>query len=211
MVEYIKIETPFKRDESGTKKLIEGDWCSETLKYLKDAPFQFTEQIDGTNISVCWDGHKVTFHGRTENAQIPAPLVNYLTSTFGGDANEELFKQKFSDTHVILYGGGYDHKIQSGGTYRDDASFILFDVYLPEMNLWLTRESVEDIARTFGIDVVPIVMVDTIQSAVDFIKTSPASTIGTAKMEGLVGRPMVELKDRMGKRVITKIKVRDFV
>jgi hypothetical protein len=30
-------------------------------------------------------------------------------------------------------------------------------------------------------------------------------------MEGVVGRPCIELKDRMGKRVITKIKVFDFV
>jgi hypothetical protein len=29
-------------------------------------------------------------------------------------------------------------------------------------------------------------------------------------MEGIVGRPIVELKDRMGKRVIVKVKVRDY-
>lgn len=29
-------------------------------------------------------------------------------------------------------------------------------------------------------------------------------------MEGLVGRPAVELNDRMGRRVITKIKAVDF-
>ena len=29
-------------------------------------------------------------------------------------------------------------------------------------------------------------------------------------MEGVVARPIIELKDRMGKRVITKIKVKDF-
>ena len=43
-----------------------------------------------------------------------------------------------------------------------------------------------------------------------FVKTKPWSTIGKAKMEGIVGRPMIELKDRMGKRVIVKVKVRDY-
>lgn len=40
--------------------------------------------------------------------------------------------------------------------------------------------------------------------------TKPKSTIGTAPMEGLVGRPVVELKDKNGKRLIVKVKVCDF-
>ena len=46
--------------------------------------------------------------------------------------------------------------------------------------------------------------------SIDFVKTKPKSHIGTANMEGLVCRPTVELLDRMGRRVITKIKVCDF-
>jgi hypothetical protein len=137
--------------------------------------------------------------------------VNFLTKKFGGDVNEELFEQKFGEMEVILYGEGYGPKIQNGGDYRSDVSFILFDVYIPADDLWLRRDAVEDIARAFGIDVVPIIMTGTIQEAVDFVKTAPYSTMGTAKMEGLVGRPEVELRDRMGRRVITKIKVKDFV
>ena len=89
-------------------------------------------------------------------------------------------------------------------------SFILFDVYIPTNNIWLKRESVEDIALAFNIDVVPIIMRGTIKQAIDYVKTKPVSTIGMAKMEGLVGRPAVELNDRMGRRVITKIKAVDF-
>ena len=72
MKEYIKIETPFERDTMGSKKLIEGKWRNETIEYLRNAWWVFTEKIDGTNVSVAWDGHKVEFHGRTERAQIPA-------------------------------------------------------------------------------------------------------------------------------------------
>ena len=210
MKEYIKIETPFLRDMTGSKKLIEGAWRNEAVEYLKDNPWVFTEKIDGTNISVDWDGHAVSFYGRTEKASIPAPLANFLFATFGGPVNEQMFEQVFANSHVILYGEGYGPKIQNGGNYRDDVSLILFDVYFPEQDLWMRREAVESIAKSFGIDAVPIIFTGTIQDAIDYVKTAPQSRFGTAKMEGLVGRPAVEVRDRRGNRVITKIKVRDF-
>lgn len=208
MREYIKIETLFNRREDGSKKLIEGDFRNETVEFLKDLPWQFSEKIDGTNIQIRWDGHKVWYGGRTERASIPSHLMNKLIELFGSNDTEQLFEQKFGETEVILYGEGYGAKIQRGESYRKDVSFILFDVLIG--NIWLKRESVEDIARAFGVDVVPIVLIGTLQDAVDFVKTHPKSTIGTANMEGVVGRPMVELKDRTGKRVIVKVKVKDF-
>ena len=211
MKEYIKIETPFERDTEGSKKLIEGKWRNETVKFLRNETWVFTEKIDGTNISIAWDGHKVEFHGRTERAQIPAHLVNRLNELFGGEVNEELFEQIFGETPMILYGEGYGVKIQNGGSYRDDVDFILFDVYQPDKDIWLKRFDVEDIARGFGIDVVPIIFAGDLQSGIDFVKKRPKSCFGTADMEGLVARPEVELKDRMGRRVIVKIKVKDFV
>ena len=211
MIPYIKIDTPFERENDGTKKLIDGKFRNETVEYLKDNKWLCSEKIDGTNIGVVWDGHKVSFQGRTERAQIPTQLVNKLNELFGGTINEEMFEQKFGEMNVILFGEGYGPKIQKGGgLYRDNVSFILFDVYLSDQNLWLKRDAVEDIAKSFGIDVVDIVLTGTLQEAIDFVKTKPKSHIGTANMEGLVCRPTVELLDRMGRRVITKIKVCDF-
>lgn len=211
MNEYTKIETVFERDMQGSKKLIEGKFRNETVEFLKDNQWICTEKIDGTNIGIVWDGHKVSYQGRTERAQIPAHLMNKLIEMFGGEANEELFEQKFGDMKVVLFGEGYGAKIQKGGgNYRSDVSFILFDVYLPEQNLWLKRDALEDIAKTFGIDVVPIVLTGTLHEAVDFVKQKPKSTIGVAEMEGLVCKPAVDMLDRMGRRVIVKVKVRDF-
>lgn len=211
MKEYTKIETLFERDMEGTKKLIEGKYRNETVEFLKDNEWICTEKIDGTNIGIVWDGHKVSFQGRTERAQIPSHLVNKLNEMFGGNVNEELFEQKFGETQVILFGEGYGAKIQKGGgDYREDVSFILFDVYLPEQNLWLKRDAIEDIAKTFNIDVVPIILKGTLQQAIDYVKNKPVSTIGKAKMEGLVCKPAVDILDRMGKRVIVKVKVCDF-
>lgn len=211
MIEYTKIEIPFDRDMEGSKKLIEGKWRNETIEFLKDNQWICTEKIDGTNIGIVWDGHRVTYQGRTENAQIPAHLLNELLEMFGGDVNEELFEQKFGQMKVILFGEGYGPKIQKGELYRSDCSFILFDVYIPEQDLWMTRESVEDIAKAFGIDVVPIIFTGTLEEAIRYVKTKPKSTIGTANMEGLVCRPAVEVKDRRNRRVIVKVKVKDFV
>lgn len=211
MIEYTKIETIFERDMDGTKKLIEGKFRNETVEYLRNNAWVCTEKIDGTNIGIVWDGHKVSYQGRTERAQIPAHLMNKLIELFGGNENEELFEQKFGDMQVILFGEGYGAKIQKGGgNYRSDVSFILFDVYLPEQNLWLKRDALEDIAKAFGIDVVPIVLTGTLNEAVNYVKSKPKSTIGVADMEGLVCKPKVDMLDRMGRRLIVKIKVCDF-
>ena len=209
MKEYHKIETLFKRDPK-TKKLIVGEYTNETVEYLKDNVWQFTEKVDGTNIRVYWDGHKVSFGGRTDNAMIPAHLINKLNDLFSGEVNEQLFEQKFGDMPVELFGEGYGPKIQSGGAYRDDVDFILFDVMINDA--YLKRESVEDIANYFGINVVPVLLEGTIQDGIDYVMNNLKSTIAVngADLEGVVGRPKVEVLDRLGRRAIVKIKRKDF-
>ena len=207
--EYHKIETVFERDMEGSKKLIEGKFRNETVEFLKDATWQFTEKIDGTNIRVYWDGHTISFAGRTDRAQIPNHLLNQLNEIFSNVVTEELFEQMFGEKEVILFGEGYGTKIQKvGSLYRPDVSFILFDVMVG--GLYLARANVEAIAKSFGIDVVPILFEGTIQEAVNMVKNKPSSTIGNAPMEGLVGRPKVEVLDRLGNRLIVKVKVCDF-
>lgn len=211
MYKYTKIETPFNRDMDGTKKLIEGSFRNPAVEYLANNKWICTEKIDGTNIGVVWDGHKVSFQGRTEKAQIPAHLVNVLNDIFGDERTEELFEQKFGENPVILFGEGYGYKIQNGGDYiSDGVSFILFDVYMPEADLWLERDSIEDVAKTFGIDVVPIILEGTLYDAINYVKKAPKSTIGRANMEGLVCKPLVGMLTRRGDRIMVKVKVRDF-
>ena len=208
MREYPKIETLYERDMNGSKMLIEGRFRNPAVEYLKNNYWEWTEKIDGTNIRVVWNGHKVTFAGRTDRASIPAHLMNKLVELFASTETEELFEQKFGEKEVTFYGEGYGVKIQNGGNYRPDVSFILFDVLIGEM--WLERTSVEEIATAFGIEVVPIIFRGDIDKAVNFVKSHPKSTIGSADMEGLVGRPMCEMLDRRGNRIIVKVKYCDF-
>ena len=208
MKQYEKIETVFCRDTNGTKRLVLNDYRNPTIAYLKDNMWLFTEKVDGTNIRVHWDGHKVEFGGRTDKAQIPGPLLNKLNEMFMTTEAEELFEQTWGDKDVILFGEGYGPKIQNGGEYRSDVSFILFDVLVGDN--YQEREWVEETAQMFNIDVVPIVLTGTIQDGIDYVMKHPRSTMGTAMMEGIVGRPMIELRDRRGERVIVKIKWEDF-
>lgn len=206
MNEYHKIDGLFARDPA-TKKLVPGVFRNPAVDFLKDCMWEFTEKIDGTNVRVMWDGYRVSFAGRTDKAVLPAKLLEALEKAFGGEANEQIFEQRFGMKEVVLYGEGYGAKIQNGGDYRPDNAFIMFDVKVN--GTFLSRDAVEMVAAYFGVESVPVVLTGTIEEGVEFVKKRPASTIGTAKMEGLVGRPSVELLDRAGGRVIVKIKVRD--
>lgn len=213
--EYPKIETVFQRDISGTKKLIEGSYRDETVEYLAGLEWIATEKIDGTNVRVCWDGHTVEFRGRSDSAQLPAALFAKLNELFGGEENAQLFEQAWGETPVMLCGEGYGAKIQGCGAryIPDGVNFRLFDVFIPSQNLWLRRDSVLDVAQTFGVECVPAVATGMLMELVDYVKCRPCSQIAadsSLPMEGVVARPAVELKNRRGGRVIVKIKARDF-
>ncbi len=211
MKEYHKIETLFERDMQGSKKLIEGKFRNECVEYLKDNQWIFTEKVDGTNIRVYWDGYRVIFGGRTDSAQIPTNLMYKLNDLFLGITNEQIFEQKFGKNPVTFYGEGYGAKIQSGGAYSPNAEFILFDVAVGDT--FLERKNIEDIAKSFNLKVVPIILTGTIQQAVDYVKSMPKSAISAEEKEseGLVGTPATRMKDVKGDRIIIKVKVRDFV
>lgn len=207
---YEKIETLYERSTNGSKELMPGVWRNQTVEMLKDIQWDWTEKIDGTNIRIHWDGHTVEFGGRTDAAQIPAPLVNRLNELFGGETNAQIFEQMFGDRDVYLYGEGYGNKIQGCGKLyiADEVDFILFDLMIA--NNYQPRANVESAARAFGIKTVPSVGCGTLDEAVAYVKSNPDSFLGNLKMEGVVCRPVHELRDRCGNRIIVKIKFKDF-
>ena len=210
MKEYHKIPNIFLRSLE-TKKIAEGEYANEELNFLRNIEWLFTEKVDGTNIRIIWDGHRVEIKGRTDKAQIPSALLNRLMELFGGEANEQIFEQNFGDKEVMLVGEGYGAKIQGcGGLYRPDQDFILFDVMIG--GNYQSRETVESIAGYFNLEVVPIVFAGTLEEGVEFVKSQPKSRVAKEElvMEGVVGRPAVELQDRCGNRIIVKIKTHDF-
>jgi hypothetical protein len=229
METYHKINAPFKRHLEGPDKgkLILGDWSLPVFGYLADCLWEFTEKVDGTNIRIGLrraSGENVTdveIGGRTNNAVIPDSLLWVLNGMFtDATANAEVTKwmQRNELSDVILFGEGYGPKIQGGGKYRTDHSFVLFDVKVG--NFWLDRDNVNDVGNQLGIDTVPILGIGTLWDSIDIvsgkrddyslIEGTLASQWGDFAAEGLVIRPVVPLFDRRGERVVTKIKAKDF-
>ena len=166
----------------------------------------FTEKVDGTNIRVGFVGETISFGGRTYKADIPSFLMDALESKFLPMST--VFSDIFGDADVCLYGEGYGPKIQGGGKYRRDHSFVLFDININ--GWWLDRANVEGIASQLGIEIVPIIGYGTLDEMVTSAKKGFTSQWGDFEAEGYVARPSTELRCRNGERVITKIKCKDF-
>jgi len=194
----------------GDKRFIIGDYSTPELKYLKDNDWVFTEKVDGMNIRIMWNGKEIIYAGRSDNAQIPMPLMYRLDELF--KAKIERFIEIFSeqDSSVCLYGEGYGAKIQKGGGnyISDGVGFVLFDIQID--GIYLDRESVEDIASKLGISVVPIIGYGTLDEAIQIVKKGHLSAWGDFIAEGIVARPRVEMRTRRGERIITKVKYEDF-
>lgn len=207
MYSYHKIPTVFQRDPATSyKTLCLGQYAEPELEYLASNQWVFTEKVDGTNIRVMFDGEQITFGGKTDNAQIPAFLVAKLNERFLPQL--DFFKTTFpADT--CLYGEGYGARIQKGGgNYRADQDFVLFDAKIG--NWWLQHGDVLDIAIKLNLEIVPIIGEGTLPQMVEITWIGFNSQWGNFAAEGIVARPKVELIARNGKRIITKIKHKDF-
>ena len=208
MKEFLKIPNIFEFDAKYKQVL----GFTSTFEALKNIIWQGTEKVDGTNIRVHWDGHRVEIGGRTDSAQIPSQLANYLAEIFLTQEMEYVFEQMFEDKDVILFGEGYGKGIQKDGEkYCSDARFILFDVQIGDF--YLTRENVQEIAEKLGLDTVPVLFEGTLDDAVKFVGEHHMSTLNEShEMEGLVLEPKgIRLYDNRLKPIKCKCKYRDLV
>ena len=206
-MEYHKIDTLFERDKE-TFIVNPNVLKSPVLGTISE--WDVTEKIDGTNIRVIFgeDG-TVRYGGRTDNASLPADLLQLLIAKFQSPKMQEVFWIDGAPTSAILYGEGYGAGIQKGGAYRPDKSFILFDV-LVGGKWWLNRDAVDDVAAKLGIDVVPYLGRMTLPLIVELVRAGFNSRIGTAVAEGVVARPIEPLFDKQLRRIIIKLKTKDF-
>ncbi len=210
MTEYHKIDTLFERNP--LTFVVNPDVLkASVLGTIRE--WDVTEKIDGTNIRVMLSAEgDVSFGGRSDKAQMPADLVQYLVRTFSPDAlKAALWPNPEEPVSAVLYGEGYGPGIQKGGgLYRSDKAFILFDVLIGGQ-WWLDRGAVEDIARKLGIDAVPYLGRWQLSDIVQAVRLPFPSKIGQAMAEGIVARPIETLFDKRMKRIIIKLKTKDFV
>jgi hypothetical protein len=208
MEEYNKIQTIYLRDPATKmKKLLNGVYACEEFSYLQNNQWVFTEKVDGTNIRVAIDAAgAIAFGGRSGASSVPAILLARLQERFV--PQRDRLREVFPDGGC-LYGEGYGAGIQGRGShYRKDQDFVLFDVKVGSS--WQPRSCIVEVAAKLGLDVVPIIGRGTLRDMVDMASTQFKSTWGDFAAEGIVARPEVELSSGDGRRIITKIKFRDF-
>ena len=213
---YHKIQTLFKRTEKG--EMITGAWTDPVFEYLAGNLWRCTEKIDGTNIRVTIDPisetirsigqAEVRFDGRTDDAALPARLVNWMVGKFFDKTMLKTLKGKFPDG-AILYGEGCGDGIgKMGAHYGPQQGFVLFDVNVG--GWWLQQDAVNDVAETLELRCVKEVGCYTLHEAIDIVEKGYNSEFGNFLAEGLVAEPCVPMFNRKGERVITKIKTCDF-
>jgi hypothetical protein len=212
-MEYPKIETLWNRDERTHKVR------TDTLRLAEFGNvkrWRVTEKIDGMNVRVILspDG-SVTYAGRTDNAQMPIPLIGYLTDALPAAKLIDVF----GNGPVIVFGEGYGGKIQKGGNYRPTPALRIFDVLAG--GLWLEPDNVQDVADKFGIATVPDMgTIDYLPASVDALTeilygglsavSAIEGGIATYQAEGIVARTCPLMLTRRGERIMWKLKFRDF-
>ena len=174
---------------------------------------------------------KVRIAGKTDNAQIPKNLLKHMQEKYPDEKvlaalglKEFIPVDEWENEHnwlayeeipniYTIYGEGYGEGIQSGGWYiKGGNEFIVFDVKVND--IYLKTNVRDEIAAKLGAPVVPLVGYFTLDEAIEFVRKGFRSLIAQnpdAKMaEGLVLRTDPCLRNRMGNRIIVKIKYKDF-
>lgn len=186
--------------------------------------------MNDTDANIVGVTFKVRFAGKTDNAQIPKNLLKHMEEKYTdekvlaalglkdfipvGEWSEHKWNSYEDIPNIYtIYGEGYGEGIQSGGWYiKGGNEFIVFDVKVND--LYLKTDARDDIATKLGAPIVPLKGYFTLDEAIDYVRKGFRSDVAEnpdAKMaEGLVLRTDLGLRDRMGERLIVKVKYEDF-
>lgn len=224
-MEYPKIHSLWKREgwyfdqnkkrspdyQLGRQSFIIGDYAEPEFAAIRE--WEVDEKIDGTNIRIFYRDGKVSFGGRTGNAQLPCHLLDYLTASFGHWNLSKVFPIEEDKPHpnVILFGEGCGPKIQKNGEkYAKEPSFILFDVMAN--GWWLKREDVHKIAEELLIPSTPYLGVFKTDEIVELVKSKPNSWLSPdyGMMEGVICRSSPLMLYRKGTPIMWKLKCKEF-
>lgn len=185
------------------KNTTENFYRSDLLQYLSDLPWLWTRKIDGENIRIQWDGEKAVWNGKSNNFQCGADFTKYMNETF----LEEIFEEKFGrEKTVTLFGEHMGPKVQGNELGLGGDEFILYDVNVN--GTWLSTSDVRQVAEYFGLCTVYELGtgIDTLSNLIKRVSDGSFRS-----WEGIVARPLVEMRDQNNHRVIVKIKNKDYL
>lgn len=167
------------------------------------------EKIHGTSAHISWDGTAVHLSSGGASYFEFEPL-------FDKAVLEAVFRERFADGHVTVFGEAYGGKMQRmSGTYGKALRFVAFEVHAGKA--WLNVPSAEMVCQQLGIEFVHYKRVSTDLAALDAERDAPSvqavrnGIVGEPKIrEGVVLRPLIELTKNNGGRIISKHKRAEF-
>jgi hypothetical protein len=163
------------------------------------------EKIHGTSAHVKWkfETKEVIFFTGENH-----PL--FLT-LFDKDFLIKKFEEIFPDQDAVIFGEHYGGKCQGmSSTYGKESKFIGFDVKVGDV--WLNVPNAEDVCNQFNIEFVSYEKIDVSSPKLIEERDKPSvqavrnGITEPKKREGVVLRPLIELRKNNGERVIAKFK-----
>lgn len=163
------------------------------------------EKIHGTSTHIQWDGKSILtfFSGGVGHTEFCA--------LFDIPALAERFMLTLPETPAVVYGEGYGGKCQKmGDVYGPNLRFVAFDVKIGDC--WLEVPKAHDLCTKLGLDFVDYYRVPTEPEALDAQRDMDSTQarrngMGEGKIrEGIIIRPLVEVRTNNGDRIIAKHK-----
>lgn len=163
------------------------------------------EKIHGTSAHIGWkfEQKKVRFFTGENH-----PL---FVSLFNEEFLIKKFEEIFPDQNVVIFGEHYAGKCQGmSHTYGKQSKFVGFDVKVGDY--WLNVPNAEDVCKQFDIEFVDYVKIEVNLENLTAERDKPSvqavrnGIIEPKKREGIVCRPLIEMRTNNGDRVICKYK-----
>ena len=214
---YHHIEAPCVRDRNTHKLYLEEtdtlprmatEYLSEDYLLLQNMMWNIKRKLDGCNIRIQWDGDRVIWNGKTNLFQDPNGNVQKFMD--GLEYFEEMCEENLGRDKVwTFYGEAMGPKIQGNELKLDNVDTFIFDIKVGDV--FLGEDSIKDICSKLGLN--------TVYDTYSPYNISSGKLCDLINMcingelegiEGIVATPVGDFRNRMGKRIITKIKNADF-
>ena len=184
---------------------IDNLYRNQTIMIFKEC--YALEKIHGTSAHVSWDNGALSFFSGGEKH-------DKFKSLFDADALSARFVA-LGHEKVIAYGEAYGGKCQGmSKTYGVELKFVVFDVKIGDS--WLDVPNAHDVATKLALEFVEYAKIPCSMDAIDLMRDKPSEQakrngiVEPMIREGVVLRPMHEMKMPNGDRIIAKHKRVEF-
>lgn len=167
------------------------------------------EKVHGTSAHIKWKDNNLTFYSGGSTHSV-------FVSLFDEQALIKFFESLGPlESEVRIHGEAYGGKIMGmSKCFGKELKFIAFDVYINDS--WLNVPKAEEFCKNAGLEFVPYELVDTSEKSLNHERDRDSIVAIRCGMgeghirEGVVLRPLQELRQNNGSRIISKHKRDEF-